>query len=266
MIDTHARRCIFCGQTPVTREHLYPRWLFEIIELDQYSFKPSRANYLTKGDQDGDQLLQKEVFETGQSIPYKDFTLKVICESCNNGWMSELEGRVKNIMIKVFGGEVNLLNNPAEAYDLSIWAIIKSILLARVAIGAEYEQFILRLLKNSVIPEGFIVEACKVENVFLNYQIGNKHLLCPVCLDIEQMMLAQENFLVSALQIGNLGIRVSYLKTAISVNRFQIIQPMMLIHPFGGRLPFYSSPSKDFDANQSDVGKICDSLIFRDGY
>ena len=70
--------CVFCDRSPVTNEHVFPRWL---------------DRYLTSGERQ--QLEQTRYgqggFDTTRASRGLDFRVKKVCAACNNGWMSQLE-------------------------------------------------------------------------------------------------------------------------------------------------------------------------------
>ncbi|MEK8146667.1 hypothetical protein NKH18_51540 [Streptomyces sp. M10(2022)] len=76
--------CVFCGGSPVTKEHIFPQWLNE---------------YLLPGRQQTEQARYGEgaYDKTRQSVGL-DFTVKKVCASCNNGWMSQLEVASKDAL------------------------------------------------------------------------------------------------------------------------------------------------------------------------
>jgi hypothetical protein len=76
--------CVFCGGSPVTKEHIFPQWL---------------NHYLPPGRQ---QLEQARyglgAFDVTRRSVGLDFTVKKVCARCNNGWMSELEASAKEAL------------------------------------------------------------------------------------------------------------------------------------------------------------------------
>jgi hypothetical protein len=66
------RKCIFCGGTPVTREHLFPEWILAKIQ-------PTNITGFIGRNRD---------LEVGPELK-----VRTVCKSCNGGWMSNLETR-----------------------------------------------------------------------------------------------------------------------------------------------------------------------------
>jgi len=86
------RLCIFCGGTPISREHVWADWM-----------RP----YLPRGQ--GTQLIQEGRFDdrslTVRHGPLhvkgdaRSQKLKVVCETCNNRWMSDLQNSAKPVLL-----------------------------------------------------------------------------------------------------------------------------------------------------------------------
>lgn len=70
--------CVFCGRSPTTNEHVFPRWL---------------NRYLQQGRRQ--QLEQARYGEDGFDVQYParglNFRVNRVCAPCNNGWMAQLE-------------------------------------------------------------------------------------------------------------------------------------------------------------------------------
>lgn len=117
--------CLACGQTssPATKEHVFSQWLPR--ELGS----PSMSFYRRYGD--------------GSSAPYRQminlesFTLKRICQDCNNGWMSRLENLVKPTMVALMRRERHLDSlAEVEKRALAKWAA-KTAIVDSYSVGAE---------------------------------------------------------------------------------------------------------------------------------
>jgi len=145
--------------------------------------------------------------------------------------MSKLESEVRPAIEKLYNN-VDYDLNYDEAYNLSIWAIIKLITIG-YAVEAKYtfDFFIREMLCKRIIPEGFIVEFRKMEVHTLTYHAGSASPSVATRVEHEQMELALENFFTGTLQIGKIGLRVTYLKTSIPVQRTQINEQLILLYP-----------------------------------
>lgn len=83
------RTCIFCGGTPLTREHLYGRWARRFADREQ-------RNIFQRSDREG------ETSQAGYTRHWKarayDRQACVVCKACNSGWMSDLEMAVSVLL------------------------------------------------------------------------------------------------------------------------------------------------------------------------
>jgi hypothetical protein len=83
--------CAGCGEpfTKVTRsrEHILPQWLAREVEQPDLSLR----HYLHSEDQPENALLR--------SHDLRSFVIKNVCTACNNGWMSQLEGRAQTTLL-----------------------------------------------------------------------------------------------------------------------------------------------------------------------
>jgi hypothetical protein len=106
--------CIFCGRTPVTREHLWPDWLQRDLEI--------REPFEIRIEQEHDGVETRDIrFEA----PPFNQTVRAVCAECNNGWMSEMEAAAKPILWPLIHAEGRRLD-AAEQRVLARWALLKA--------------------------------------------------------------------------------------------------------------------------------------------
>ena len=102
--------CAFCGRTPTTNEHIFPRWLERYLPADRRQQREV-ARYGKGG------------FDISHPVIGLDFRVNRVCAPCNNGWLSALEEEsipVLHTLIK--GLELRLLN-PREQRQIALWAV-----------------------------------------------------------------------------------------------------------------------------------------------
>jgi hypothetical protein len=106
------RACIFCGGTPLTKEHLIGRWAGRFADSEQ-------RNILQRSDREGEPPQPGDVRQW-QARAY-DRQARVVCENCNSGWMSDLETAVSSLL------DPEALNgrplDPREQALLATWAM-----------------------------------------------------------------------------------------------------------------------------------------------
>lgn len=115
--------CAGCGEpfTKVTRsrEHILPQWLAREVEQPDLSLK----QYLHSEDQPEDALLR--------SHDLRSFVIKNVCTACNNGWMSQLEGRAQTTLLGLMNMKTSLLQlTVEERTTVSGWAIKTAFMIA----------------------------------------------------------------------------------------------------------------------------------------
>ena len=91
------RTCAFCPRTAESGEHIWSAWIGELFNSRAYNF--SRFNIGTGGLKEWRR-------------PKLDEKSKVVCSECNNGWMSDIEGRSKAAFSAMMrdGSAVSLLS------------------------------------------------------------------------------------------------------------------------------------------------------------
>ena len=100
--------CVFCGsEGPLGREHVYGQWLSKIgINLSPQQYYAGPLNEIPR--------------DMGHQPPFRQ-TVKNMCLSCNNGWMSKLEVIARRVLTPLIRGEsatVTVDDQPAVA----MWA------------------------------------------------------------------------------------------------------------------------------------------------
>lgn len=119
-----SRTCIFCGGRPVTREHVFGDWLRRLAGLDE----PALAS----------QAMHRpgsvpEVIEF--SAPPLARTARVVCASCNNGWMSAIETRAANVLTPMLQGRAKQLTGD-DCASLARWAFKTSYVVDAAGLGS----------------------------------------------------------------------------------------------------------------------------------
>jgi hypothetical protein len=105
-----ANPCVFCGSTTtkITKEHVPADWIGKLF--------------------DSDPLVQVESVQRDGTvktfrIPPFEQTVRVVCEKCNTGWMSELEGKVKpKLGPMILHGRPTELDPPLQRL-FATWAV-----------------------------------------------------------------------------------------------------------------------------------------------
>lgn len=81
------RTCIFCGRTPLTKEHVVGDWAGRFADAGQRSI-------VHLSDREGE---AREIREWNARA--YDRQARMVCAACNNGWMSDLETRASALLV-----------------------------------------------------------------------------------------------------------------------------------------------------------------------
>jgi hypothetical protein len=99
------RTCIFCDSPVNSKEDAWPLWLVRQFGNSE------------KGIVEGQRGRQVPRIWRAGKFPLRTGN---VCKNCNNGWMSDLENRVKPIMERFFLHEKVSLN-PSDQLTVAIW-------------------------------------------------------------------------------------------------------------------------------------------------
>jgi hypothetical protein len=119
--------CIFCGSADLSDEDVFPRWLRKVLTREIVG-NDIRAE-LTQRSASGIQESRRH----RQNVA--SVQARVVCQKCNNEWMSRLEKAAQRYLAPMIVGEPIVL--PVEAQlTLATWTSLKSFV-AEFAIGTE---------------------------------------------------------------------------------------------------------------------------------
>lgn len=105
--------CIFCGGGPVTQEHVFSKWLQEVFP--QSKVGPAVASYIHGPPG----AAPYNTFPTGRVATV---TAGIVCATCNNVWMSIVEGAAQGLLTPMALGRPRTLDMQ-EQLTLATWAV-----------------------------------------------------------------------------------------------------------------------------------------------
>ena len=116
------RVCMFCGGTPLSKEHLVPVWISKAIS----KWTPTGANR---------EYRTSKSLWTGQrrdTTSSREFSQKArcVCEACNNVWMSQVEEAAKPFLEPMIWGEEIELDPDAQR-AIALWAALHAVVWER---------------------------------------------------------------------------------------------------------------------------------------
>jgi hypothetical protein len=118
------RVCVFCGASPLTREHVFPRWLTAVLP-EQERWR-GQTTVTAIGEQVNDLDLPLASRTMGER--FTEATVVRVCAPCNHGWMNDLEREVRSDLTLLVEGATGLV--PAKrSSSLATW-VAKTCLMA----------------------------------------------------------------------------------------------------------------------------------------
>jgi hypothetical protein len=95
-----SKDCIFCGQSPTTREHIWADWLVQYIPKTMP--KHNSTTTMLNADRTVDKISKVWGGDPRSRL------LQIVCGPCNNGWMSDLQTAAKPTLIPLITGKSTL--------------------------------------------------------------------------------------------------------------------------------------------------------------
>lgn len=144
-----ATKCMFCGASPTTWEHLFSRWTHRFMQPRQL---PKAVSH--RGSLYVDRRDLHPVKLPGQ---VRDWQIKCVCggdrRSCNGGWMKDLEDRARPSMIPLITGRPTRLSPQAQT-EIATWAALKA-MVSEHAFGRSFTHHMQRkrMMRRHLPPE-----------------------------------------------------------------------------------------------------------------
>lgn len=103
--STATRICIYCGRNgSLSREHVFPDWMNDVLATKtDVSFDMIEQNLVKDG-------VHRETRKSRGHVRQK-----IVCESCNNGWLSRIDNDSKKIVSALIKDEKNQIIGLSEA-------------------------------------------------------------------------------------------------------------------------------------------------------
>jgi hypothetical protein len=112
------RKCIFCGGGPISKEHVWAKWMRDYLS-------PGRGvQYIHEAKLDGDSIrisIRTRPGPLDRKGDMRSQKLRVVCCACNNGWMSAIQSQTKPVLLPFLRKERNELS-PSQQEALATWA------------------------------------------------------------------------------------------------------------------------------------------------
>lgn len=109
--------CIFCDNRSLTKEHIWPDWLRKVLHRSIVS----GHHYSTSG------FGRKRTF-TSRTGNIESRKLRIVCNRCNNGWMSRLQNNAKPRLIPLIQGQ-HISLTEADHKVMAAWSMMFTMVL-----------------------------------------------------------------------------------------------------------------------------------------
>lgn len=153
------KTCIFCakGKSFKSREHVFPRWLLENLNYknNPQPFFSTEFNTIT------DNFVDSTSNEFAK-FNFDNFLSPYICDDCNKGWMSNLECKIKPLILPLINGEKKLEDlSKVEKRMIARWSVKTTCVIESVNFSkSSYISFDPKIIKDrQTLPPGWAVFA-----------------------------------------------------------------------------------------------------------
>lgn len=129
-LNMTAKKCIFCQGGSMSKEHFWPDWMSSYFE------KSSNSRYgrqIYTSEVKSPSILSEQKYQNGH-LSTKKF--RVVCKKCNNGWMSQLEEKVKPLLLRSMENKLITLSTQCLSI-LSRWLVMKVIVAEQAENGLQ---------------------------------------------------------------------------------------------------------------------------------
>jgi hypothetical protein len=112
---------VFCGGSPLTAEHVWPQWIGKYLPK-------IKGQHFAVVESEGSE--RTEEFR-GERVPFTT-KIKCVCETCNTGWMHELETTAEPVLAPLILGKSQTWHEWRQAIAAT-WALKTSIMIEQGA-------------------------------------------------------------------------------------------------------------------------------------
>jgi hypothetical protein len=125
---TKQRGCVFCGGTPLTKEHIWSDWLDSILPRANSSRSEARQTTIAEKVVGGQPIyLPTSKSERVRQGAVHSTTSRTVCKECNNGWMKDIVDRAKPVATEVIKLRQTVLS-PDSQTCLATWLVLSAVM------------------------------------------------------------------------------------------------------------------------------------------
>ncbi len=139
--------CIFCGATPLTREHVLAQWMGKMPMADP----PLPLNLEVTHD------VESNIHKWTTKNPAA-LVARCVCGPCNNGWMSDIQTAPQAALTSMIEGRATLLDSPTRR-AVATWAALTAMTSRYAASPIEpvEEGWLRHMYAERVPPSGWYI-------------------------------------------------------------------------------------------------------------
>jgi hypothetical protein len=249
--------CIFCGSYNISSEHIFPKWMREYFsdnELDTGVAIASNEERLIDA--------MKSFVSYNKETLY-GFTTDYICVTCNTGWMSTLETKVKCILIDESNRPIDtthqLLHTNEQRLVIAQWLLLKTLCIIRKSkLPFGFPNYTYNDLRTGKIAEGFVFEAF-LHNVYdfnfvFNKGIIDQRLLKVSSFDFNLARNLSKDFFCITIHVAKFLFRISFFDESKGLVRKTCIRKTEIIYPLGKAFDHHTIKNEDEFWKNIEVG------------
>lgn len=110
-------KCIFCGGGNLSREHVWPQWAHTDLPTSTHTSNV-RVSFVNKTELVGEPKVSRRQGGLAST------TVRAVCATCNNGWMSRLEEAARPVLAPLIAGSPTSLTETSQQ-TLAEWITLK---------------------------------------------------------------------------------------------------------------------------------------------
>lgn len=273
-------KCLFCGNTGLTRTHVWPDWLGRLVPSGT-----GRHEHMAY--RDAPPATTSHIFNAktrprqGSIFSQKPF---LACETCNTGWMANFENEMARFAKPLFTSRDRIIISYPEARIMSVW-------ISLIVILAEHIKMPTAVTTISLNERQYVKKYLRPPDNWSIFYAGTngaewRQNYCRHCISVHYndmtsspITFAAYNTQITTLGIGNLFVQVFSCPVDRYVTDFRIAaksRGLLQLWPIPGALwPFTKGsakfpPTLVLDDVEADV--LADafferlSIIFRHGH
>jgi hypothetical protein len=139
-----AKECAFCPETAkLSAEHLWSDWMNELF--------PGKKRFTSKNE--------KGEIVADWSSDELDWKARVVCERCNNTWMSDIESNAKSAMSNLIRGEPRLISQSC-ADSIALFAFKTAVIFDHIR--RDREPFFTRSVRHTFRESSAIPSSVRI--------------------------------------------------------------------------------------------------------